>query len=328
MKALSKKSTAQKFFDKLVSKMEGIKIKNVFAFDIGWSNHRGYRTYRIGIPFYIYILFENEECLVIQYPNINSLEAEVRPLTKEEIQRHEESPMKEFFNSTAYVYSEDISHKDTCFLEFDTMKSVEIRSVTEECSQYCREIYSYEWVEPTEETFDEVKIIMNNGKSITFCGDTAEHMGDAFLWSEDSRCENIDYPNNGQGLLYDFLQEYYMKLYEGMDEEKFNPALLVDIEKRSPEILQILGNMFTYTDINGGETPALMCAIQEADPYMTEYLILRGADPDGYRSETGSNWYVEDLEIQRWNRENANDFLGAIEMTAKVLEKYCVKKLW
>ena len=75
---------------------------------------------------------------------------------------------------------------------------------------------------------------------------------------------------------------------------------------------------------------ALMCAVGNADPHMTEYLIRKGADPTkwaGYDEtesrEEESNWYLEDTDLAFFdeliNNEPDINLLQALADTVHVL---------
>jgi hypothetical protein len=73
---------------------------------------------------------------------------------------------------------------ETCNLEYGNIVDVSLKSVTYDYEKWIDD--DIELVPPIEETFDEIKFIMNNGKSFVICPDEAIADGYALLWSEDA----------------------------------------------------------------------------------------------------------------------------------------------
>ena len=84
---LSKKSEASIFLEEMLKKLKNVKIKSIFALTSPfWNTHKGYRSYDSDTE--VYILFENDMCMIIEYYFIDSLEIELRLMTSEEKEKY------------------------------------------------------------------------------------------------------------------------------------------------------------------------------------------------------------------------------------------------
>lgn len=188
---LSKKSTATEQFNSIIGLQQHSRIKAIFALaSPSWNHHRGFRTYSTDEE--LYILFENDWCLIINYRFIDFLDVEFRKLTESEIDEYEKLLMKDCFNTINDMYdfhSKRIHETQICKLEYDSIESVSLRSVTDDYSKWIGD--ELDFVSPTEETFDEIKFVMSNGKSFVICADDAYVDGYAMFWSEDTKEEVI-----------------------------------------------------------------------------------------------------------------------------------------
>lgn len=139
-----------------------------------------------GVDAELFVLFENEMCLVIGYRYIDVLEVELREITYKEKEKFNDLIIKDFFNTSNDI-CDHITHRvlrnESCFLEYGSVKSADIRSVEREYEKWIGD--SIILTQPTEETFDEIKFIMDNGKSITICPSEASDGGYIYVWSED-----------------------------------------------------------------------------------------------------------------------------------------------
>ena len=183
---LSKKSEANIFFGEILAKLKNIKIKSVFALTSPfWNTHKGYRSYDSDTE--LYILFENDTCMVIEYYFVDSLEIELRPMTSEEQEKYSKTMIKDFFNSSNDICDHITYEKirnESCTLDYDSVKNIKLKVVVDEYEKWIDGGINF--VKPTNETFDEIKIEMNNGKSFVICPDPASDDGYIHVWSEDS----------------------------------------------------------------------------------------------------------------------------------------------
>ena len=200
MLELSKASEAKLYFEDIIRRNAGIKIKSIFSEPPGFSNNLGFRKYFDDMP--IYIQFENDFCLVIDYQFIDALNVEYRPLSEEEKDQFADLWVKDYFNCTVDIHSYTRDEngdfldrvKDrtmTISLEYDMLTSVEIRRVTEGYSKWIDG--DLECAVPTEETFDEIKFIMKNGNTFIVCADDAMVDGDVMAWSSEAKESIIKY---------------------------------------------------------------------------------------------------------------------------------------
>lgn len=189
---ISKKSEATSYFNSILCSLKEEKIKAVFSLSSpSWNFYnRSFRTYRTDEE--VYVLFENDWCLVINYRFIDYLDVDFRKLTETEIKEYEELLIKDCFNTTNDLYdfhSKQIYETQTCKLEYDNIESISLKSVTDKYSKWVDDDICF--ASSTEETFDEIKFSMSNGKSFIICADDAETDGYIMFWSEDTKEEII-----------------------------------------------------------------------------------------------------------------------------------------
>ena len=186
MTDFSKKSETKEYFNSIMDDLKQLKIKSIFSLDSpSWDYHRGYRTYSTDTE--IYILLENDYCLVIDYRFVDALGVQFKKLTALEIGEYSKVREKDFFhtvNDICDFHTGRIYRTETCNLEYGNIVDVSLRSVTNDYSKWLDGGISS--VSPTEETFDEIKFTMSNGKSFAICAADAEVDGYTLLWSEDT----------------------------------------------------------------------------------------------------------------------------------------------
>ena len=186
MTDFSKKSETIKYFNSIMQDLQQSKIKAIFSIaPMSWNHHRGYRTYSTDTE--VYILLENEFCLVIDYRFIDALDIQFRKLTSLEEDAYCKLREKDFFNTVNDIHdfrTNKIYRTETCNLEYSSIADVSLRSVTNDYSKWLED--GIDFVAPTDETFDEIKFTMSNGKSFIICADDAEVDGYTLLWSENT----------------------------------------------------------------------------------------------------------------------------------------------
>ena len=186
MTDFSKKSETIKYFNSIMQDLQQSKIKAFFSIaPMSWSHHRGYRTYSTDTE--VYILLENEFCLVIDYRFIDALDIQFRKLTSLEEDAYCKLREKDFFNTVNDIHdfrTNKIYRTETCNLEYSSITDVSLRSVTNDYSKWLED--GIDFVAPTDETFDEIKFTMSNGKSFIICADDAEVDGYTLFWSENT----------------------------------------------------------------------------------------------------------------------------------------------
>lgn len=186
MTDFSKKSETEKYFNSIQGDLKQSKIKGIFSLASGcWDHHRGYRTYLLDTE--IYILLENDDCLVIDYCFIDALDVQFRKLTAIEADEYSSLQDKDFFHTVNDLHdfrTGKVCRIESCNLDYGSIIDVSLRSVTRDYNKWLNGgIYL---VSPTAETFDEIKFTMSNGKSFVICAADAEIDGYIHLWSEDT----------------------------------------------------------------------------------------------------------------------------------------------
>ena len=152
---------------------------------MSWNHHSGYRIYSTDTE--IYILMENESCLVIDYRFIDALDIQLRKLTSLEKDEYHKLREKDFFNTVNEIHdyrTNSVYQTETCNLEYGSIVDISLRSVTKDYSKWLEN--GIDFVSPTDETFDEIKFTMDNGKSFVICADDAEVDGYTLFWSENT----------------------------------------------------------------------------------------------------------------------------------------------
>lgn len=183
MTDFSKKSDTIEYFNSIMGDLRQVKIKAIFSIaPLSWDYHSGYRTYSTDTE--IYILLENEYCLIIDYRYIDSLDVQFRKLTPAEEKQHCKLRVKDFFNTVNDIqdyHTSKVYRTDTCVLEYGSIVAVSLRPVTKEYGKWIN--HDINLVSPTEETFDEIMFTMSNGNSFIICADDAEVDGYTLFWS-------------------------------------------------------------------------------------------------------------------------------------------------
>ena len=186
MTDFSKKSQTLKYFNTIIDDLRHTKIKAIFSIaPMSWGHHSGYRIYDTDTE--IYILLENEYCLVINYRFIDALDVQFRKMTTLEEDEYCTQREKDFFNTVNDIHdfrTNKVYQTETCNLEYGSIVDVSLRTVTKNYSKWLAD--GIDFVQPTDETFDEITFSMSNGKCFVICADVAEVDGYALFWSEDS----------------------------------------------------------------------------------------------------------------------------------------------
>ena len=186
MTDFAKKSYVNEFFESIISELQKSKVKAIFSFSSpSWNYNRGFRTYSTDTE--VYILLENDWCLVIDYRFIDALDVKFRKLTALEKEEYNRLLVKDWFNTINNIHNwriNKIYRTESCKLEYGKIESISLRSVTKEYNKWLDK--NVDLVFPTEETFDQIKFTMSNDKSFIICADDAEVDGYTLMWSEDT----------------------------------------------------------------------------------------------------------------------------------------------
>ena len=182
----SKASVVKKYLYDIIEKVKSVKVKAVFSICPAYHSNRDVRIYSDDCP--IYILFENDDCLVIDYRFIDAFQAEFRKLTDEEQAQYEESVVRDYFNCTIDIhdaYTNEVTRTETIVLEYGSIERIVINHVINEYQKWIDG--DIDFVAPSDETFDKIKFIMSNGNSFTVCADEADVDGYMLTWSDEAK---------------------------------------------------------------------------------------------------------------------------------------------
>lgn len=275
MSDLPKKSQAEVFFTAVVDEMKGVPIKAVFSLSsISFSSGRGLRVFDSGDA-KVFVMFEDERCLVLWYPFIDSLGAELRKMTSEELKLYndEEHQEKDWFNAAfkrkKYLTDREFT-TEIYSLEYSTIEKVSLRSVTEKYDKWLSNS-DIDLVNPTDETFDEITITMENGKSIVICPECALLDGYTLFWSEDAQ---KTVPGRE-------LSPPDAELFSAMKDKSFDDQKVRKLLEDLPKV-DIL-----FADKYGDESTYMREAVESNNLRMVNLLFEYGASPNFYKDFEG-----------------------------------------
>ena len=186
----SDSTEANEYFSELLKTMHGVKIVAIFSYCPMFNNHQGYRTYEDGTE--IYILFENGECLVVDYRFIDALSVSLHKFSEEEKKLHEEANPKDFFNDSTDIYNMTADNRtvlrcnQTISLEYDSLVSIELEKVTIPYAKWIDGDINDE-VLPLSTTFEKIVFTMANGNTFVICPADAAVDGYTMVWSQDAQ---------------------------------------------------------------------------------------------------------------------------------------------
>lgn len=183
---LSKKSQTISFFNSIMDTLKHTKIKAIFSLSsMAWGRYLGHRNYHTDAE--VYILLENGYCCIIDYPYIDALDIQFRPLTSAEEDAYRKCYKQDFFNLVTEIHdyhTNRVCRIETCQLDYGCIVNVSLRSVINDYEKWIDgDITS---VSPTYETFDEITFTMSNGKSFSICAGDAEESGYCHFRSKDT----------------------------------------------------------------------------------------------------------------------------------------------
>ncbi len=120
----------------------------------------------------------------------------------------------------------------------------------------------------------------------------------------------------GNSLIGNLMELYYLDKYDG--GEKYSSVLRTELKERKDSIFEMLEWLYCNgADLNIGENPPLVFAVEEFDVPMTKYLISHGADASGKINKyTGNSWYIEYAESALINsdKESKDDIYEVVKM--------------
>lgn len=204
----SKQSDVTAYLTTVLQKAKGQKIKAVFSLThMSWHTSELTRTYWINDS--IYILFEDDMALIINYLYMDALALEYRPLTSDEKEKYTDGCAEgrleeDWFNCvTAHVNRANGKARrlQKCTLEYGRIVGFVLYPVSGKYLKWVnvpeRSTPALTYVDATEETFDEIEFLMDNGKRISLCPDEADSDGYVYVWSDDVRITVENVKNHG-----------------------------------------------------------------------------------------------------------------------------------
>ncbi len=188
---LSTLSAAKAYFNRLIRGLDGVKIKAVYVDDGHGELFAQKGATWIDAP--IFILFENSTCLEIEYYFVDELYVQYRTMTEEEIQRYQNATQKDYFNGAVqtakYVDGQlQIMGKVSVSFSYESIMDVRFQTVTAPYDKWI-DGHLIEGVAPTDQTFDQIEIVLSNGNTIFLCPVSAEFDGYVECWSPDAYIE-------------------------------------------------------------------------------------------------------------------------------------------
>lgn len=180
----SKATDTRNFFNDILKELNGVKVTGVYS-HLPIILARKTFVYMQDEP--VYIMLDNGKCLVIDYMDVDRLSVEYREMTVKERERYDDTNEKDCFNRESKVYNPN-THKaeiDKSSLVYGCLTRVELTPITKPYSTWI-DGHIVEDIEPTADTFNDIKFVMDNGKSFYICADDPEVDGYSLLWSEDA----------------------------------------------------------------------------------------------------------------------------------------------
>ena len=183
MEFIEKYNEAKEYFEKVSPTLKQKKIKKVCSFNSSYNTHSKRIIYSIDNP--LYIIFEDNTSLIVEYYFVSELRIEYRNLTNEEIEETEK--LEDMFNVEHEIHNYktyELSHIDTIELEYGYINEIEINKFAHEYEAWVDHYITL--LPASDETFDEIAFVMNNGKAICICPEDAEADGYLDVWAEGS----------------------------------------------------------------------------------------------------------------------------------------------
>ena len=182
---LSKKSDAIKYFDSLMNELKSSKIKAISLLNdsIIYHDYNDNHTHTTDED--VYVILENDMCLIISYRFIDRLNITYRQLTSDEKKHFSEKSNKDLFNYDYKIYSSFTGFtaiSETLELEYGYIEKIILEPITDTYGKWIDGEVRY--IIPTNETFNEIKFIMNNGVSFSISAADAEDDGYTHIWTQ------------------------------------------------------------------------------------------------------------------------------------------------
>jgi len=185
-KRIIKSSDLLEYFNKIIEKQNKNPIIKVYSKNFDCPDDTEERRYDIDTEFYI--LFENQNVLIIDYRNIDSLYIEYKKLSRDELEEAAKMDCGDFFNRTDEVYNYKtmkMSRRITSTFEYGYIKSIKYNKVNNEYEVW--ENSTTIAKKPNEETFDEIILVLDNNNEIHISPEPALSDGYVDIWCEGAK---------------------------------------------------------------------------------------------------------------------------------------------
>lgn len=170
---ISEKSHAEKYFYDVLNKLGQKRVKAVFSLCTFIRSHsNGAVVFKTDGD--VYILFENDMCLILDYLIIDRLEVRLRELSKEEKTAYQKNGCVDLFNISGCTA-----------LEYGYLKQIEPIGFTGQYSKWVDG--ELEYTDSTSENFNDIRFVMDNGNSFVISAEDGDGDGYTAVSSRDVR---------------------------------------------------------------------------------------------------------------------------------------------
>ena len=184
MEYLYNKKDADEYFNKLLNEIKSIKITNVFTLsNLSYVSEKEKTIYYTDTE--LYIMLENNKCIVISYLDTSLLGIEYRYLSMEELNQYNQIKDKDFFNMVREIYDSNtmqICSSDSIKFEYSSIIQVVVHGFSHEFET---------WRDNKEvklpsggDYFNRIDFCLGNGNKICMCPKDVVFDGYLDFWVE------------------------------------------------------------------------------------------------------------------------------------------------
>jgi len=191
-KHIIKSSDLLKYFNMIIEKQKNNPIIKVYTKYNDCPNDIEKMRYDIDTEFYI--LFENQYALIIDYRNIDSLYIEYKKMTREELEEAAKIDCQDFFNRIDEIYDGKtikMLKRVTSIFEYGYIKDIRYDRVNTKYEVW--EDNSIIQESPSEETFEEIVLILDNNNEIHIYPQPALTDGYVDIWCKGAKVNVKNY---------------------------------------------------------------------------------------------------------------------------------------
>ena len=178
---ITKLTELNNFFESVKHDICKSSIIKVFSFS---SDGRSRNNFKYAIDDNLYILMDNFYAFVIAYFDVCNINIEYRKLTTEELEASAKITCRDFFNRVEEIYNMKeyrMTRRESCILDYSEIKEIKVNHL--EGKYVTWEKGSIIEKNESEEAFDEIQFIMNNGNIIHLCPEDAVNDGYLDVWA-------------------------------------------------------------------------------------------------------------------------------------------------